>query len=246
LNNTLGLASARNTGVPGSLAGEVAGSPAFQMFGSFLDNIQVDFLLRATQLDVRSSIVDAPRLVVYNGRQAQITIGTIQNYVATPGWQPAGAGSVSGSAAPGRDPQISSTFSGRTLDVTATVTADRKYVIMTVRPEQQITTGFDTFPTANGPVQLPIRDTVNISTNATVPDGGWLLLGGLKIAGETETDAGVPFLSKIPILKRAYTNRSHVKDEQIILILIKPTILIPDEAEDRAYPDMATAEAMAS
>jgi general secretion pathway protein D len=246
LNNTLSLAEPRATGIPGSLAGTVATTPAFQMFGSFLDNIQVDFLLRATQMDVRSSIVDAPRLVIYNGRQAQITVGTFQNYVATPGWAPAGSGSVSGSAAPGRDPQIGTTFSGRTLDVTATVTADRKYVIMTVRPEQQLTTGFDVFPTATGAVQLPTQETVNIQTNVTVPDGGWLLLGGLKLAGETEVDAGVPIISKIPLLKRAYTNRSHVKDEQIILILIKPTIIIPAEAEDLAYPDLATADVMGS
>jgi len=249
LNNTLNMAAARGTGVPGSLAGQAGGtSPAFQIFGSFLDNIQVDFLLRATQMDVRSSIVDAPRLVVYNGRQAQITVGTNQNYVQNPGWAAQSGSGVGGSASTGQTAQIGNAFSGRTLDVSATVTADRKYVIMTVRPNQQLVTGMETFTLDNTgrTLQLPTTETVNIQTNVTVPDGGWLLLGGLKVAGETEVDAGVPILSKIPILKRAYTNRSHVKDEQIILILIKPTIIIPDEQEDHAYPDMVTADIMGS
>ena len=66
VNNTLELTGARATSVPGNLAEAVRQSgPAFEMFGSFLDNIQVDFLLRATAMDARGSSVDAPRLVCW-------------------------------------------------------------------------------------------------------------------------------------------------------------------------------------
>lgn len=58
LNSTAGLASPRPTGIPGGYGPQAF--PGFAMFGSFLDNIQVDFLLKATQLDAQSSIVDAP------------------------------------------------------------------------------------------------------------------------------------------------------------------------------------------
>lgn len=235
ITNTLGLAAPRDTGIPGSLASQVANSPGFQMFGSFLDNIQVDFLLRASQVDVRSSLVDAPRLVIYNGRRANIIVGTFQNYVARPGIQPVGGSGVSGQASLGRPPDIGQAFSGRTLDVTATVSGDRKYVTMTVKPVVQ-TTNFQVFPDSTGAVQLPAISTTSIETNVTVPDRGWLLLGGLKLAGETEAEAGVPILSKIPVLKRGFTNRSKTKDEQIILVLIKPSIIIPEEQEDKAYP----------
>lgn len=243
ITNTLGLAAPRDTGIPGSLASQVATNPAFQIFGSFLDNIQVDFLIRATQMDVRSSLVDAPRLVIYNGRRANIVVGSLQNYVAQPGLLPAGGSGVGGQSAQGRPPSIGQAFSGRTLDVTATVSGDRKYVVMTLRPRVQ-TTSFDVFQDATGPLQLPRTDTTQIETNVTVPDGGWLLLGGLKLAGETEVEAGVPILSKVPVLKRAFTNRSKTKDEQIILILIKPAIIIPEEQEQKAYPGNATAEGL--
>jgi len=239
--NTLGLASPLNTGVPGSLASQVAATPAFQMFGSFLDNIQVDFLLRATQMDTHSSIVDAPRLVTFNGRGGYIQVQTQTAYVAQPGFLPAGGSGVGGQAATGRDPTIGSLPSGRTLDVTPTVSADRKYVTLTVRP--MITnTRLSVFQGATGPLQLPELDITQIRTSVSVPDGGWVLLGGLKQAGETEVEAGVPILSKIPVLKRAFTNRSKVKDEYIVLILLRPTIIIQDEQEQHAYPDLISAD----
>jgi len=43
-------------------------------------------------------------------------------------------------------------------------------------------------------------------------------------------------LSKIPFLKRLFTNRSTAKDEQVVLILVKPTIIIQKETEARQFP----------
>ena len=66
--------------------------------------------------------------------------------------------------------------------------------------------------------------------------GGTLLLGGETIAGEAAREQGLPVLSKIPFLKRLFTNTSNAKDEQVALILVKPTILIQREQEDKAFP----------
>jgi type II secretory pathway component GspD/PulD (secretin) len=70
----------------------------------------------------------------------------------------------------------------------------------------------------------------------TVPDGGTLMLGGVTIAGEINLEAGVPGLSKIPFLKRLTTNSSEANDEQVLLILLKPTILINKEIEAKNFP----------
>ena len=84
--------------------------------------------------------------------------------------------------------------------------------------------------------QLPTLSAQQIKTTVSVPDGGTLLIGGQKLSAETEIEAGVPILSKIPFLKRAYSSRSFVKDEQTLLILIKPTIFIMPEQEALAFP----------
>jgi len=237
LNSTMGLASPRPTGIPGGYGPQAY--PAFSLFGSFLDNIQVDFLLKATQLDSRSSIVDAPRLTVYSGRRAEIQVQTSSYFVSAPGQLPVGGTGINGQAAIGRPPSISMAPSGRTFSVKPTVSGDRKYVTMELIPTVYASELQDVVD-ATGPMKLPNISTTSIATTVTVPDRGWLLLGGLKQAGETEVEAGVPILSKIPILKRAYTNRSRVKDERTLLLLVKPTIIIQGEIEEEAFPNLVT------
>jgi type II secretory pathway component GspD/PulD (secretin) len=64
------------------------------------------------------------------------------------------------------------------------------------------------------------------------------MIGGLGKSSETRTSKGVPILSKIPIIKRLFS--SDVIDRDIaladnLIILIKPTILIREEEEVRAF-----------
>jgi type II secretory pathway component GspD/PulD (secretin) len=228
--------------IPGSFAG--AGlPPAFNLFGTFLDNIQVDFLIRATQADSRTTVLTAPQLVLFNGQRSWVAVTIQQNFVST--LQP-----VVAQGAVAQQPQIGTVNSGAVLDVEATVTADRRYVTMTLRPAVTRLLDLVTIPFSGGAagggfgggtalqafVQLPQLSTQTVRTTVSVPDGGTLLIGGQKLASEQEVEAGVPVLSKIPLLKRAYSSRSMVKDEQILLMLIKPKILIQTEQEELAFP----------
>ena len=89
-------------------------------------------------------------------------------------------------------------------------------------------------------MQLPIIQRQQVKTTVTVPDGGTVLIGGQKLTFETESEAGVPILSKIPILKRLYSSKATIKDEQVLLILIKPEILIKEEQEELAHPTLSS------
>ncbi|QDV91857.1 Bacterial type II and III secretion system protein [Phycisphaerae bacterium RAS2] len=240
VNNTLDLAAPSNTNINGTLGSIANTTPAFQIFGSFLDNIQVDFLLRATQIDRRSSDLDAPRLVLFNGQRAAFEAFIEQDYIAalTP---------VIGDNAGAFLPNIATALTGRSLDVQATVTADRRYVTMTVRTFTRVTGDFRTVffggsqTVGSGFIELATQTTQQVRTTVSVPDGGTLLIGGLKLSAERDIDAGVPILSRIPVLKRAFSNTSNVKDDQVLLILIKPTIIIQEEAEAEAFPTLTSA-----
>ena len=48
----------------------------------------------------------------------------------------------------------------------------------------------------------------------------------------------MPVLSKIPVLGRLFTNRSKIADKQILLILVKPTIILQEEADAEAVAAM--------
>ena len=137
------------------------------------------------------------------------------------------------------------------------MSADRKYVTLTLRPQLSTllalsnftfqsgatnfanSTGigavqFGSTPTAT--IQVPETQLTEVKTSVSVPDGGTLLLGGETVAGEVEKEVGTPVLSKIPFLKRLFTNRSHANDEIVLLILVKPTILIEKEIEQQQFP----------
>ena len=236
LSNILEFTSAASlsSDVPGSFAGSNI-APALSIFGSFLDNIQVDFLVRATQADSRSSVLTAPRLVVFNGGSAWIAVTIQQNYVAT--LSPVVATGAVAVA------HVTGTIdAGASMFVRATVTADRRYVMMLLAPGVTRLLALQTFSFSGGTnagqafVQLPTLSAQRIQTMVSVPDGGTLLIGGQKLATEVEVEAGVPILSKIPILKRLYSSRAMIKDEQVLLILIKPRILIHSEQEEIAFP----------
>jgi general secretion pathway protein D len=238
---------------PANLASDIPGSfaggnlpPAFSLFGSFLDNIQVDFLIRATQADSRTTVLTAPQLVLFNGQRSWVAVTIQQNFVST-------LNPVVAQGAVAQAPVIGTINSGAVLDVEATVTADRRYVTMTLRPAVTRLLDMQTFAFSGGAagggfgggtalnafVQLPLLSTQTVRTTVSVPDGGTLLIGGQKLASEQEVEAGVPVLSKIPLLRRAYSSRTKVKDEQILLMLIKPKILIQTEQEELAFPGFA-------
>src|SRR6185369_4759416 len=84
-------------------------------------------------------------------------------------------------------------------------------------------------------VQLPKISNTEVNTMVSIPDGGTLLVGGQKLVGESEIEIGVPVLSKIPGLNRFFTNRSFVKDERTLLVLVRPNIIIHREIENDLF-----------
>jgi type II secretory pathway component GspD/PulD (secretin) len=202
-----------------------------------MDDIQVNFLIEATQAHSATRSLAAPRLTLYNGQRAYVTVATQQAYVAdlTP---------VVAENAIAFNPVIGFVASGSVLDVEATVSADRRYVRLTVRPQVMAVNSFGRYAittattdaagnplTGTGFIQLPNVTVQRLETTVDVPDGGTLLLGGQRLSGEVEREMGVPLLNKIPIIKRAFANRGSVRDEQTLLILVKPKIIIHSEEE---------------
>jgi general secretion pathway protein D len=222
----------------------LAAAPALGIAGQFLDDVQVDFLITATQADRRAISLTAPRLTFTNGQTANIYVATQTAFVSD--LQP-----VVGDSAVGFDPTVSVVTEGVTMVVEGTVTADRRYVTMNVDAGVARVDGFaqqSVSAVAGGQlvssasvqsfIQLPKVTVTRVRTTVTVPDQGTILLGGQRLVTEYEVETGVPVLSKLPIINRFFTNRIESKEEQTLLILIKPTILIQNEEEERNYPGL--------
>ena len=221
-----------------------ATSPALGIAGQFLDDIQVDFLIKATQADRRTVSLTAPRLTFTNGQRSWIAVTTQVSFVAD--LQP-----VTSESAVGFDPDPQAIPEGVVLNVSGTVSADRRYVTL------DIDTGVNRIDAINNLaisavaggqlvnsaavqsfIQLPQVTATQVKTTATVPDQGTILLGGQRLTTEQEVESGVPVLSKIPVMGRLFSNRVTTKEEQTLLILLKPTVLIQNELEDRSFPGL--------
>ena len=51
------------------------------------------------------------------------------------------------------------------------------------------------------------------------------MLGGLEEDSKNETGKGTPFLSRVPVLKYLFGERSKTKSETHLSVLIRPTVI---------------------
>jgi type II secretory pathway component GspD/PulD (secretin) len=241
------------TKVPGSWGGEGT-PPAISIqggYGTWLDDLEVSLLLRATQAHADSKVLTAPKVTVLSGESASFYIMNTISYALPPNVQ---YGTYSGAYAGGGgttsavQQNVGMMPVGSVLNITPTILRDKKNVLLNILTEQQDLLRFRTHR-VEGPVgaegevaeydvTVPETEMSQVMTRVSVPDRGTLLLGGQKITAEVEKEVGVPILSKVPLIGRAFTNRSKIRDHKILLILVKPTIILQDESEQEAIAAM--------
>jgi type II secretory pathway component GspD/PulD (secretin) len=128
------------------------------------------------------------------------------------------------------------------LSVTPTITTDKKYVILNISAyrnellelEPAIAEAVFEGEIVTNTFEIPTTEFTILTTRVMIPDRSTILLGGQTVAGETQLESGVPILKSIPFFGRLFTNKSEVKDKQVLLILVKPTILLKNEQEQAA------------
>ena len=240
LVNALGTA-----GIKGAFGATALLNPAMTVGMTFLDDVQVDLLVRATQADQRNVLLTSPRLTMQNGQISFITVQNTTSYVS--GFTAPATQGVTGT------PQISTISEGFALGLQGVISADRRYVTLNVNFSLQGPVTFDTVQfqqSVAGGSQIPIGTTstntfqtpkflnTSIGTTITVPDKGTGVLGGQRLTSDYEVEVGVPVLSKIPVVNRFFTNRINNKTEQTLLMMLRPEILIQQETEDVLFPGL--------
>jgi type II secretory pathway component GspD/PulD (secretin) len=214
---------------------------------AYLSDIQVFLFMEAVQGDTRVNIMQAPKLSLFNGQTATITIGDTQPFLSNVTVVPQmGVFTY-------RPTVIPIPVNITNLTIQAVISADRRFVRMSLTP---LLTNLSTpiinvfpvvvpiFPSFNGlgtgqPVvftqflQQPRITTVSVNTTVAVPDGGTVLMGGLKRLAENRNEYGPPVLSKIPWVNRLFKNVGYGRSAESLLIMVTPRIIIQAEEEER-------------
>jgi tetratricopeptide (TPR) repeat protein len=213
-------------GTPGVLTNSGGTSMQF----TYLDDTQIEAVLRAVEKSERTEVVVAPKLTVYDGERANVTVLNQISYIYDFDVEIAQAAQIG-------DPLIQTIRDGVVLDVRPIISASRKYITMELRPTvATLRRPIATYQTtlANGPpvtIQLPELKIQRVRTTVTMPDNGTLLLGGLKYYEEQDMRSTAPWIEKIPIISFFFKREGRFIQKQNLLILIKAKIIDLEEFE---------------
>lgn len=244
---------AYNSAIP--MFGAYDAGTAAQFGFAILSDIEVFFLLEVAQGDTRSNVLTAPKVTLFNGQTASVSDLSQRPFVT-------GLSPVVGDFAVAHQPIIVVLGEGTTMSVQAVVSNDKRFVRLTMVPffsrigeveeftfdgETTTSTGETVLDPDGNPVnrdnavtttrgttvQLPTFNFTSVSTTVSVPDGGTVLLGGIKRLAEGRSERGVPILAQLPYISRLFKNVGIGRDTESLMMMVTPRIIIQEEEEKR-------------
>ncbi|MBC8404250.1 MAG: hypothetical protein H8E15_03405 [Planctomycetes bacterium] len=199
---------------------------------AFLDDAQTSLILRAVEKNNRSQELNSSNIMAQNTQRAFMTVLNQVTYIQDMDVEVAQAASVA-------DPVIGVVSDGIVIDVRPIISHDRKYITLELqptvatllRPIPEFTSSLSGLTT---PVtlQLPELFIASAKTNAIVPDGGTVVIAGLRKLLNIEQRAEIPFLAKIPILSVLFKTEGEAYENEDIIVLIRAQILDTGELKD--------------
>ncbi len=223
----------------------LTGSGGLSFQHVFLDDTELEVILRAVEKSERLQQITASRITVYNTQRANVSVLNQVSYVQDYEVEIAQASNIA-------NPVIQTIQDGVVLDVRPVVSADCRYVTLELRPTVALLTRpIATFSTslASGPVtasapvviQIPELSVSRVRTTVSMPDGGTLLLGGLKFYEQECINSGVPILSDIPILGFLFSRKGTYVNRRNLQILITAQIVPLEELEPKSMLELPPA-----
>ena len=198
------------------------GGGSFQ-FG-LIDDTAFNLVINAVDKSANALEVMAPELTVFNTERAYVTVLNEVSFLQDFDVDVANTAFIA-------NPEIGILQEGVVLDVRPTVSYDRKYVTLDVRTTvATIQWPIDTFETTLGgfsdavTFQLPRLEVQNANTTVIVPDGGAVILGGLKTLNYVNRRAEVPWVSRIPLVGFFFREKGVADEAQSLVILVKAHI----------------------
>lgn len=164
--------------------------------------IEIDLNLSALESSGKGKIISSPKVLALDNKEATIKQGTSIPYEST---------SASGTTTTWVDAVLE-------LNVTPHITPDNS-VIMKIKATKNAPN--TTIRSASG---VPSIDKKEANTEILVKDGETVVIGGIYQVEKTDSEKGVPWLSKIPVLGWLFKKESIVDTKRELLIFLTPKI----------------------
>ncbi len=191
---------------------------------TLLDDTQLNVILRAVEKRQDGEVVNSQILSVVNKGRGHVAVINQTAYVRDFDVEVAQAAFIA-------DPKVDVIQDGIVLDVSPTILYDRKYIILNLNPTvAELQRPIPTFTTSLAgstlpvTVQLPNLTVTNFSTTVKVPDGGTVLLGGLRQVLTKERRAEVPLLAQLPLIAFLFKQEGTADENRSLMVMVRAQI----------------------
>lgn len=193
-----------------------AASPGF-MLG--LEGNDLDAMLEALRSSSSVRTLAAPKVLVVNGQEARIQIGSKFGYFITTTTQTSTLQSVD------------FLDIGVVLQVEPTITRDGQ-VVLSVQPK--VSGG-----RINSETGLPEEDTTEAQTTVILPDGKGMIIGGLIKESDDQQESWIPWLGERPFIGKLFRRSNNSSQRVEVIIALTPHIVpyCSPAVDQREYAD---------
>lgn len=202
-------------------------SPHAFEFG-VMDFTSVQAILKFIKRDVKSKVVQAPKIAALDREKATIFIGDTVRFAETQA-----SSSQSGTLTFVLQEASSSPVQvGFQLLIVPNIIIEKNQIRMTVIPNSTSLSGtsttkagFDTFTNGTQTIDLPRVTSRTVITDLILESGQTVVLGGLLDTNDSEEVTKWPILGDIPILEFLFKNRNRTYKVDNLMIFIRPEIV---------------------
>jgi type II secretory pathway component HofQ len=191
---------------------------------TLIDDTQLNVLLRAVEKRQDGEVVNSQILSVVNKGRGHVAVINQTAYVRDFDVEVAQAAFIA-------DPKVDVIQDGIVLDVSPVIQNDRKYITLNLNPTvAELQRPIPTFTTSLAgstlpvTVQLPNLTVTNFSSTVRVPDGGTVLLGGLRQVLTKERRAEVPVLARLPLISFLFKQEGTADENRSLMVMVRAQI----------------------
>ncbi len=191
--------------------------PGVGFNGTLVDPDTADVVVRALTTHRRARVLSAPRILVNDNAEGQLTSVLEVPFTSVNASQTVATTSFAGFAE-----------AGTTITATPTISEDNYLQLdYTVTLNSFTGVGSDGVP--------PPRQTNEVRSRVTVPDGYTVIVGGLTSKNESYEIDSIPFLELIPLIKDLSSLQRDNWQETSLFVFLKPIILREDKFKDLRF-----------
>ncbi len=211
-----------------AVTGALQLTPGVGFNGTLVDPSTANLVIRALSTHRRARVLSAPRILVNDNAVGELTSVLEIPFTSVNASQTVATTSFAGFAE-----------AGTTITVTPTVSEDGYLQL-------EYTVTLNTFTGEGSEGVPPPRQTNEVRSRVTVPDGYTVIVGGLTSKNSSETYRGLPWIENIPLVRQIAGTTTSNATQTSLFVFLRPVVLQDDRFRDLKYLSLDEARASGS